>query len=127
MTEWIINNTSKNDIFIISPDKLYFCMNTKREIFISWWMLAKQNDYKSVNNTPIEMIEWHNRLELLNLNHEFTTLSEVKKNYLKLDKYSVLDIQKTYKSVKYILMPSNVILDFPIAIKTKSQTLYFIN
>ena len=90
-------------------------------------MLAKQNDYKSVNNTPIEMIEWHNRLELLNLKHEFTTLSEVKTNYLKLDKYSVLDIQKTYKSVKYILMPSNVILDFPIAIKTKSQTLYFIN
>ena len=127
MTEWIINNTSKDDIFIISPDKLYFCMNTEREIFISWWMLAKQNDYKSVNNTPTEMIEWYNRLQLLNLKNEFTTLSEVKKNYVKLDKYSVLDIQKTYKSVKYILMPSNVILDFPIAIKTKSQILYFIN
>jgi len=126
MTEWIINNTSKDDLFIISPDKLYFCMNTEREIFISWWMLAKQNDYKSVNNIPAEMIEWYNRLRLLNLKHEFTTLSEIKTNYLKLERHSILDIQKTYKSVKYILMPSNIKLDFPIAIKTKKQILYSI-
>ena len=127
MTEWINSNTMKDDIFIISPEKIYFCMNTEREVFISWWMLAKQNDYKSVENIPTEMIEWYNRLHLLNLNNEFTTLSEVKKNYLKLDEHAILDIQKTYKSVKYILMPSYIELDFPIAIKTEKQILYSIN
>ena len=127
INEWIIQNTNEYDEFIIPPDNLYFCMNTGREIFVSWWILPNQQEYKSANTIPQEMIEWYNRLQLLNLENEFTTLSEVKKNYLKLERYSILNIQKTYKSVKYILMPSNIKIDFPIAIKTKNQILYSIN
>ena len=101
-------------------------MNTGREIFVSWWMLPEQYDYKAVTNIPADMVEWYNRLKLLNLNMDFNTLKEVKLNYITLNRQSILDIQKTYRSVKYILMPSDVKLEFQVAIKTNTQILYYI-
>lgn len=124
MSEWIIQNTNESDQFIIPPDKLYFCMNTGREIFVSWWMLPEQYDYKSATNIPSDMIEWYNRLKLLNQNMNFSTLKEVKKNYSKLDTQSILNIQSTYKSIKYILTTTSKKLDFPIVKKTEKQILY---
>ena len=124
MTKWIMNNTSDYDIFIVPPEKLYFCMNTEREVFITWWMLPNQKEYKTTRLLPNEMIEWYNRLKLLNQNMNFSTLKEVKKNYSKLDTQSILNIQSTYKSVKYILTTTSKKLDFPIVKKTEKQILY---
>tara|TARA_B110000196_G_C20767902_1_gene485175 strand:- start:58 stop:579 length:522 start_codon:yes stop_codon:yes gene_type:complete len=124
MTQWIINNTSDYDIFIVPPEKLYFCMNTEREVFISWWMLPNQKEYKTTRLLPNEMIEWYNRLKLLNHNMNFSTLKEVKTNYSKLDTQSILNIQSTYKSIKYILTAISKKLDFPIVKKTEKQILY---
>lgn len=125
--EWILQNTNKSDQFIIPPDNLYFCMNTERKIFISWWMLPNQYDYKSVANLPSNMIEWYNRLKLLNQNNDFNTLKEVQLNYISLNRESIIDIQKKYTFLKYIVMPSHIELNFPIAIKTNAQILYSIH
>ena len=126
MTRWILNNTNENNLFIIPPENLYFRLNTQRNIFISWWMLPNQQEYKSTNTIPQEMIEWYNRLKLLNLNTDFNNLRDVKNNYTKLDKHSILDIQSNYTNIKYILTPITMKLDFPIAKQTDYQLLYLI-
>ena len=124
ISNWIIKNTHKKDQFIVPPDNLYFCMKTEREIFISWWMLPNQLEYKSVKNIPADMILWYNRLKKLNLNMDFKSLNEIKSNYYKLSKNSIKEIQLQNKSIKYILMPSTTNLEFPIAIETEKQKLY---
>jgi hypothetical protein len=126
ISEWIIQNTNNSDQFIVPPDNLYFCISTEREIFVSWWMLPSQYDYKSVENLPSDMIEWYDRLKLLNQKKDFNTLKEVNLNYITLNRQSILDIQNTYRNIKYILMPSDVELEFPIAIKTNTHVLYYI-
>ena len=126
INEWIIQNTNESDKFIVPPDKLYFCMNTGREIFVSWWILPNQQEYKSTNTIPQDMIEWYNRLKLLNLNTDFNNLRDIKNNYTKLDKQSILDIQSNYTNIKYILTPITMKLDFPIAKQTDYQLLYLI-
>ena len=126
MTNWILKNTSKDDLFIIPPEDIYFCMNTGRSIFISWWMLPDYKNYKSVINIPEYMIEWYKRLKLLNLNDDFNQLDEVRKSYLKLDERSILGIKDKYPDINYILMPSKVELTLPVAKETDNQILYLI-
>ena len=125
--EWITKNTNKTDQFIVPPDNLYFCMNTEREIFVSWWMLPEQYDYKTVADIPSDMIEWYERLKRLNLNIDFSSLNEVKRNYTKLNIKNIKSIKNKYKSVKYILMSNKIQLDLPIAIQANTQVLYYIN
>ena len=124
MTKWIKKNLKKESDFIIPPDDLYFWLNTEKSIFVSWCVLPNQEKYKTIKNLPTDMIEWYERLKLINKNNDFNTLDEVKHNYITLNEKEILFINKNYPKYNHILMPNNNRLDFPIIHSTDISTLY---
>ena len=115
MIAWVKNNTSTDDIFIVNPNSNMFYINYERPIFVSWKHSPQNND---------DIIEWYNRLKLLNGGIDFTTQSEVKSNYKNLTRNQVLEIQQSYKNLIYILVAKPKTLNFPIKHKTLNNTLY---
>ena len=124
MTQWIKRNITKESGFIIPPDDLYFWLNTEKSIFVSWCVLPNQEKYKTIQNLPTDMIEWYERLKLINKDNDFNTLDEVKHNYITLNEKEILFINKNYPKYNHILMPNNNRLDFPIIHSTEISTLY---
>ena len=124
MSYWIKKNLKKESDFIIPPDDLYFWLNTEKSIFVSWCVLPNQEKYKTIKNLPLDMIEWYERLKLINKDNDFNTLDEVKHNYITLNEKEILFINKNYPKYNHILMPNNNRLDFPIIHSTDISTLY---
>lgn len=112
---WVKNNTDSNDSFIINPNLEMFYINYERPIFVSWKHSPQNNN---------DIIEWYNRLKLLNGGSDFTTLDNVTYNYPNLSENQILSIQQSYKNIKYIIMPKPKTLNFPILHQTSKNTLY---
>lgn len=115
MIDWVNNNTSTDDVFIVKPDSDMFYINYERPILVSWKHSPQNND---------DLIEWYNRLKLLNGGEDFTTIGEVKKGYANITEDQVLSIKKAYSNLKYILISRPKILKFPISHQTTENTLY---
>ena len=115
MITWVKNNTTTNDVFIVNPNSDMFYINYERPIFISWKHSPQNNN---------DLIEWYNRLKLLNGGNDFTTLNEVTNNYENLTENQISSIKKTYDNLRYILVSKSKYLDFPILHETPNNILY---
>ena len=115
MITWVKNNTTTNDVFIVNPNSDMFYINYERPMFVSWKHSPQNNN---------DIIEWYNRLKLLNGENDFTTLSEVKTNYENLTEKQILTIKKNYGNLRYIIVAKPKYLDFNILHETPNNTLY---
>jgi len=114
MTEWVKENTSKNSVFIIPPSAQYFYINAERAAFVSW-----KHSPQSAN----DMVEWYDRLKLLNGGHDFQNVSEVGAGYYGLTEADISMITAKYSNIDYMLT-ANDKLDFPILFKSSKHILY---
>jgi len=124
MTKWIKTNLTNETDFIIPPDDVYFWINSEKSIFVSWCVLPNQEKYKTIKNLPIDMIDWYNRLKMINKNKDFKTSEEIKHNYIDLNKRDILLINNNYPKYNHIIMPNINKLDFKIIYSTEIATLY---
>jgi len=118
MIAWVKNNTTANDIFIVNPNSDMFYINYERPMFVSWKHSPQNNN---------DIIEWYNRLKLLNGGNDFSTLNEITTNYENITENQILAIQKTYGNLRYIIMPKSKFLNFPILHETPINILYEIS
>jgi len=117
MMEWIKQNTSENAVFIVNPDYQYFYIHAERAILALW---------KHVPQSPREIIEWHNRLKMLNRNKDFKNRSDLVANYPSLTTEEVMKIIEVYPEVVFILMPHDSQINLPIAHETAKYKLFYI-
>lgn len=117
MTEWINTHTKKNSVFITPPDAQYFYINAERPIFVSW-----KHSPQSAN----DMVEWYDRLKLLNCGKEFQNMWEVRENYHSLTEADISVITDKYSDIDYFLT-ANERLNFPILFKSSKHVLYEVN
>jgi len=115
MISWVKNNTDSRDGFIANPNSNMFYVNYERSIFVSWKHSPQNNN---------DIIEWYNRLKLLNIGNDFTTINEVTANYIDITETQVLSIQETYTNLRYVLVPKTKYLYFPVRHKSSTNTLY---
>ena len=115
MTNWIKNNTSKNAIFCIPPDNRFFYINAERAILVS---------YKNSPQAPKDIIEWYDRMKLLNKNADFNTIDDVCKNYNNLDNHDATLILERHPEVSYFLVPNTVKLTYSLSYQTSKFSLY---
>lgn len=115
MTNWIKKNTTKDAVFCIPPDNRFFYMNAERAILVS---------YKNSPQAPQDIIEWYERMKLLNGNSDFNDIQDVYKKYHSLQNKDVELILKRYPEVAYFLVPNSVQLKLPVVFQTNKQKLY---
>lgn len=118
MEQWIKQNTSKDHVFITNPDDRYFYINYERPVFV----LNRQSPQSGV-----ELIEWYERLKLLNGGKSLQSKEEVIHSYDKLNKSDIESIGSLYSDVAYVLMPQSSKLDLPVCYKTDRMVLYAVN
>lgn len=115
MVNWVKQNTDENKVFITAPDAKFFYINYERAMFVSW---------KHSPQASKDIVEWYDRIKLLNKGEDFKKLKEVKKGYLNLTTDDVLAIGKQYKNIGYILMPKQTKLALPVLFQSKKNILY---
>jgi hypothetical protein len=115
MSNWVKENTSNLSTFITVPNDEFFYLNYERSAYVTWKHSPQKAD---------DLVEWNNRLSLLNKGKPFMTKEEVKEQFLTLTKADFLEIQALYPDVKYVLMPSYIKLDFPLVHQTKRHVLF---
>ena len=115
MMTWVKQNTPKNAVFIVPQENYMFYINYERSTFVSYKHSPQQNNH---------LIEWRNRLQLLNTNNQLTTKETLFKNYHLLSNNDILAIKNKYKNINYLLTKKEVVLDFPILYSTEFQNLY---
>ena len=115
MMNWVKQNTSKDAVFIVPQENNMFYINYKRPAFVSYKHSPQQNNH---------LIEWRNRLQLLNKGNELTTKEMLFKNYHFLSEEDLFKIKKKYQKVTYILTTKETQLNFPLVYTTEYQNLY---
>jgi hypothetical protein len=115
MEKWVRNNTRREKIFIVPPDDGSFYMNYDRAMFVSW---------KHSPQNANDMVEWYNRLKLLNQGEDFQNLSQIVRGYNNLSEKDVISIAKAYPNIGYFLTPSNRNLMFPVLYRSDKNILY---
>lgn len=115
MSNWVKENTSNLGTFLTVPNDEFFYLNYERSAFVTWKHSPQKAD---------DLVEWDHRMSILSKGEPFTTKEEVLEQYLTLKENEIMDIQKRYPNVDFVMMPSNVNLDFPEAHRTKRHVLY---
>ena len=117
MAEWVKKYTSKNEVFIVVPSSSFFYINYERPIFVSW---------KNAPQSADDMVEWYNRLKLLNKGEDFQEIGQVLSSYYKLTEKDIKAILNDYKEIVYFLTLKSVKLDFPLAYESSKHSLYIV-
>lgn len=115
MTEWVKKHTDKNSVFIAPPDDMFFYINYERALFVSW---------KHSPQSASDMVEWHNRLKMLNCGNEFKNLQEVKHGYFNLTSVDISNITDKYPNIDYFITSKTVKLDYPVLFESSQLILY---
>lgn len=115
MSNWVKENTSNHSTFLTVPNDEFFYLNYERSAFVTWKHSPQKAD---------DLVEWDHRMSLLSKGEPFTAKEEVKEQYLTLKENDIIEIQKRYPDVDYVLMPSYINLEFTEAYRTKRQVLY---
>ena len=98
MFQWINNNTSTRDIFLIDPTIQDFYINAQRAEFVS---------FKHSPGSYADIIEWYKRIKLCNKGKPpkktgFASFEELSENFYTLDEDAIRDIAKSYR-IRYYL------------------------
>jgi Domain of unknown function (DUF6798) len=115
MVNWVRNNTDTKKVFITHPDDKFFYINYERPMFVGW---------KHIPSGAKDIVEWYNRLKLLNRSQDFKSIKEIKQNYLNLTEKEIIAISEEYPNVSYVLMPKSIKLNFPTLFKSSRYILY---
>lgn len=115
MEQWIKKNTSKYQVFITRPDDMYFYINYERPVLV----LTRHSPQSGE-----ELIEWHQRLKLLNRGNDLESKEEVWNSYKHLTRSDLEKISRLYPEVSYLLMSKPIGLDLPICYQTADLVLY---
>jgi hypothetical protein len=115
METWVKTNIDSEKVFIIEPDQSFFYINYERPAFVTW-------KHSPQNNETI--IEWYNRLKLLNKGKDFKSIKDININFKNLSEEEIIAISKSYPNLAYILMPQPTELKFPKLYSTDKYTLF---
>jgi Domain of unknown function (DUF6798) len=115
MVNWVRNNTDTKKVFITHPVDKFFYINYERPMFVGW---------KHIPSGAKDIVEWYNRLKLLNRSQDFKSIKEIKQNYLNLTEKEIIAISQEYPNVSYVLMPKSIKLNFPTLFKSSRYILY---
>jgi hypothetical protein len=115
MVNWVKNNLEKDKVLITQPDDKFIYINYDRPMFVSW---------KHTPQNSKDIVEWYNRLKLLNCGQDFQSIEEIKQNYPKLTEKEIIAICEEYPNVSYIIMPKSVKLNFPALYCSDDYILY---
>lgn len=120
---WINKNTPKSSGIITSPIEDYFYVLAQRRSFVN---------YKTGPADVNKILEWYERLKILNNNQDINFNSsiyiqweELENNYNKIDENTWREIGIKY-NFQYLLCKSWVIKDFEIAYKNEAFVLYIL-
>jgi len=120
MSSWIKENTSKHDVFIVSPTLSNFQVSTERSVFVT---------LKSSPQASKDLIEWHKRIRLL-INKPLVyqdfkaSYQLVKDSYKQITTDNIVKIKEQYPELTYLCISSAVDLDFEIAYQVGKFKLY---
>lgn len=115
MAEWVRVNTSVTDVFLTFPFKFYWYIDYERPTFVS---------FKHAPQNPVDLLEWQRRMTLLNQGLPLVQNSQIKANFLGLDKSDLLEIKQLYPELTHALLPAEMKLDFPVLFETEKHILY---
>ena len=120
MTNWIKKNTSPTESFIIPPSLSRFYLYAERPIFVS---------FKHSPQKKEDLVEWHNRLKLLNNKKAFKLdgfklMKELESNYQNLTIETLKEINASYKQDYLLMKVSEANIDLKPIFKTPEYVLF---